>query len=353
MAHKQQIIEIDAVSKETFDDIIDVRSPAEFAEDHIPGAINCPVLDDDQHAEVGTLYKQVSPFDARRKGAAIASRNIAAHIEEKFSDKERGWRPLIYCWRGGQRSGSMHTVFRAVGWNAALLKGGYKAYRSHVIVRLDELPHRFKYVVIGGPTGSGKTVLLKIMESQGAQVLDLEGMAGHRGSVLGFDPDAPAQSQKSFDTQLASNLSEFDAKRPVFLEAESRKIGKVHLPQALFEEMKRGELVVLDLPVSERVSYLSREYVWFKENPEELKDKLLRLKEIRGKETLKRWFTMIDAGDWDALVKDLLNVHYDPLYNGSSRKSYTDESSRYIFPATHINTEEFEKLSRDIIKRFT
>ena len=352
MAHRQSVVNIEEVTEGMFDCIIDVRSEGEFAEDHIPGAINCPVLDDEQHAQVGMIYNQDSPFEARRKGAAIASRNIAAHIEERFSDKERSWKPLIYCWRGGQRSASMHTVFRAVGWNAALLKGGYKAYRSDVIARLKDLPREFKYVVIGGPTGSGKTVLLGIMEEQGAQVLDLEGMAGHRGSVLGFDPEAPQQSQKSFDTSLAHKLSGFDAAKPVFVEAESRKIGRDHLPSALFEEMKCGELVVLDLPMDERVGFLSREYVWFKKNPDELKDKLSRLKEIRGKKTIERWFAQIDAGEWDLLVRDLLEVHYDPLYQSSSRKGYTDENSRHVFACDCIDGEAFVRLSKDIIAWF-
>ena len=177
----------------------------------------------------------------------------------------------------------MYTVLREVGWNAFLLKGGYKAYRSHVLEQLKELPKRFKYVVIGGPTGSGKTLLLGILEKQGAQVLDLEGMARHRGSVLGFDPEHPKQSQKSFDTQLAEKLSGFDKKRPVFVECESRRIGIIHLPEALYEGKARGAIAALDIPLKERIAYLSEEYVWFKENPEKLKAKLAALKEIRGK----------------------------------------------------------------------
>ncbi len=352
MADNRHIIEIEAVLERLFDDIIDVRSPLEFEEDHIPGAINCPVLDDEQHAEVGTLYKQVSPFVARKKGAAIASRNIATHIEERFSDKEKNWKPLIYCWRGGQRSGSMQTVLRAVGWDAVLLKGGYKAYRSHIMSQLEDLPRRFKYVVIGGPTGSGKTMLLDILEKQGAQTLDLEGLAGHKGSVLGFDPEHPSQSQKAFDTMLVSKFLGFDPARPVFIEAESRKIGIVQLPKALYEEMKRGALVIPDLPISERISHLSCEYVWFKKHPEKLKSRLSILKEIRGKKTIERWFSMIDEEKWDALVKDLLEVHYDPLYNKSSQREYKNEKRRYTIPASHINIEAFEKLSKEIIERF-
>ncbi len=352
MRDERHIVEIGSVSKDVFDDIIDVRSPAEFAEDHITGAINCPVLDDEQREVIGTLYKQVSPFEARKVGAVMAARNIAAHIEKRFSDKKRGWKPLIYCWRGGQRSGSMYAIFRSVGWNAALLKGGYKAYRSYVVAQLEELPRRFKYVVIGGATGSGKTKLLGVMEKQGAQVIDLEMMANHKGSVLGFDPSGVQQSQKAFDTQLNDKLLGFDEKQPVFLEAESRKIGRVHLPASLFEEMKRGELIILDLPIDERVSFLVREYVWFQKHPDELKDKLLRLKEIRGKKTIERWFSMIDKSDWSALIKDLLSAHYDPLYNSSSRRSYTDESSRHIVAAEQIDDGEFDRLAKYIIGKW-
>jgi tRNA 2-selenouridine synthase len=352
MVHRKQIIEIEAVSDEIFDDIIDVRSPSEFAEDHIPGAINCPVLDNDQHVEIGTLYKQVSPFVAKKKGAAMISRNIATHVDEKFCDKEKSWRPLVYCWRGGMRSGSMQTVLRAVGWDAALLKGGYKAYRTHVLVQLEDLPARFKYVVVGGPTGSGKTDLLGVLEEQGAQVLDLEGIAGHRGSVLGFDPEIPRQSQKGFDTKLVSMLQRFDPARPVFVEAESRRIGIVHLPAALYETMKQGRLVIVDVPMEERVAYLSREYVWFKENPDKLKDKLLVLKEIRGKKTIGKWFELIDAGQWDAFVEELLSVHYDPLYNGSSRREYTDENARHVMQAAGINAQAFAALAGEILGRF-
>jgi tRNA 2-selenouridine synthase len=352
MTDMRHIVEIENVGEAAFDEIIDVRSPKEFEEDHIPGAINCPVLDDEQHVLVGTLYKQVSPFDARKVGAALASRNIAKHIEEKFSDKERSWKPLIYCWRGGQRSNSMYTVFRAVGWNAMLLKGGYKSYRSRIVTQLEELPARFNYVVIGGPTGSGKTVLLGIIEDLGAQVLDLEAMAKHKGSVLGFYPDSPKQSQKAFDTQLIKKLSTFDPEKPIFVEAESRKIGRNHLPSALYRNMLRGELIIVDLPMEERVSFLSRDYAWFKEHLDVLKEKLLRLKGIRGKKVIERWFEMIDAQEWGALIEDLLNVHYDPLYVRSSKNGYTDQDTRHVMPCAAINELEFKKLARDVIKRF-
>src|SRR5574343_798883 len=229
-----------------FDEIIDVRSPAEFAEDHIPGAINCPVLDNAQRIEVGTLYKQVSPFEAKKIGAALVSENIARHLKERFLDRPKNWRPLIYCWRGGERSGSMTTIFKAIGWHAGQLDGGYKAWRSHVIAQLEALPQQYRFTVIGGATGNAKTRILQAIGGLGEQVLDLETLACHKGSVLGVLPDQPQPSQKGFENSLLQALSGFDPARPVYVEAESRKIGNLHVPEALIECIRQGECVTVE-----------------------------------------------------------------------------------------------------------
>ena len=170
-----------------FDEIIDVRSPLEFADDHIPGAVNAPVFSNDERARVGTLYRQ-SPFDATRLGAALAARNIAAHLDTTFADRPQGWRPLIYCWRGGKRSGSMTVMFNMIGWRARQLDGGYKTYRRATLDLLDTLPPTLRLIVLTGPTGSGKTRLLDALAQAGAQTLDLEALAAHRGSLLGAWP---------------------------------------------------------------------------------------------------------------------------------------------------------------------
>ncbi|HSW81841.1 MAG TPA: tRNA 2-selenouridine(34) synthase MnmH, partial [Usitatibacter sp.] len=212
--------------------LLDARSPSEFAEDHLPGAINVPVLDDGERALVGTIYKQQSAFDAKRAGAPIVSRNIARHIETLFSQMPRTWKPLVYCWRGGGRSGSLAHVLRQVGWDAVRLEGGYKAFRKQVVADLEELPHRVRFRVVCGATGSGKSRLLEALASAGAQVLDLEVMAAHRGSLLGELPDAPQPSQKSFETAIWTALSGFDPARAVFVESESRKVGNLRVPEA-------------------------------------------------------------------------------------------------------------------------
>lgn len=305
-----------------FDEIIDVRSPAEFAEDHIPGAINCPVLDNDERIRVGTLYKQVSPFEARKVGAALAAKNIARHIEERFADRPKSWRPLICCWRGGQRSGSMALIFAQIGWPAHQLEGGYKAYRHQALQWLDELPGQLKLRVICGPTGSGKSRLLHALARAGHQVLDLEQLANHRGSVLGRLPDLPQPSQKWFDTLLLQQIRGLDPMRPVFIESESKKVGFVTLPDALYRQMHQGDCLLIDVPLAERVRFLLEDYAFYLQDPETLIRQLGFLKGLHSGEQMEAWNQMILAGRFDALVADLLAKHYDPLYYRSLGKHY-------------------------------
>ena len=306
-----------------YDEIIDVRSPAEFAEDHIPGAINCPVLDDAQRIEVGTLYKQVSPFEAKKIGAALVSENIARHLRERFLDRPRNWKPLIYCWRGGDRSGSMTTIFRAIGWPAGQLDGGYKAWRTHVVARLQELPPQFTFKVVAGATGSAKTRILQGIGELGEQVLDLETLASHKGSVLGVLPGQPQPAQKGFETMLLATLQTFDPARPVYVEAESRKIGNLHVPDALIEGIRRGECLNVDASLEARVDFLLEDYDYFLTLPEFLIDRLDALRSLQSKETLERWQQLIHDRQWPTLVRELLEQHYDPLYRRSQAHNFS------------------------------
>jgi tRNA 2-selenouridine synthase len=344
-------MKIDALRKEDFDAIIDVRSPAEFADDHIPGAVNCPVLSDAERAEIGTIYKQISPFAARKKGAVLVARNISSHIEAAFSAKEKSWRPLIYCWRGGQRSGAMQIMLREIGWRACRLDGGYKSYRSHVLEQLKLLPGQFRYIVINGPTGSGKTRILKALAELGSQVLDLEGMANHKGSVLGPNPDRPKQSCKAFDTALIEKLSGFNRAEPVFVEAEGRRIGIIHLPPLLYETMRTGRILQIKPAIKARVKFLIEDYSWLTEQPETLREYLSVLKAIRGKDTVGRWHELIEARDWPALVEDLLITHYDPLYKKSSSRDFSAGIEEDVFAAEKLEPETFLALAKEIQAR--
>ena len=314
-----------------FDEIIDVRTPAEFAEDHIPGAINCPVLSDEERITVGTLYKQVSPFEARKVGGALVAKNIAHHLQTSFHAHPKSWRPLVYCWRGGQRSGAMSIILSQVGWAAHKLEGGYKAYRRHVLEQLESLPQGFRWRVICGPTGSGKSRLLAALAASGQQVLDLEALAQHRGSVLGRLPEQPQPSQKWFDSLLLENLQRLDPAQPVYVEAESNKIGRITLPAALVTAMHVGECVVLDTPLELRVSGLLEEYRHYPENPELLLEHLQLLHQFHGAKKLEHWTTLIRSGDFATLVGELLTLHYDPTYLRATSKHYAHlERARHV-----------------------
>jgi tRNA 2-selenouridine synthase len=302
-----------------YDAIIDVRSPAEYVEDHVPGAISAPVLDDAERAQVGTLYKQSSPFDAKKAGASLIARNIASHVEQLFSDKPKSWHPLVYCWRGGKRSGAMAHILREIGWNAQTLEGGYKAYRKFVVSELQSLPSRLDFVVIHGPTGSGKSRLLGALKRAGAQVLDLEDLAAHRGSVLGNLPDRPQPSQKMFESLLLQEMQALDGSRPAFVEGESKKIGELQVPDALMERMRASQCIVLETSLETRVELLLGEYQHFLADRSALDKQLDCLAALHGRERIAEWKSITE---WHELVRRLLVEHYDPAYRRSSTRNF-------------------------------
>jgi tRNA 2-selenouridine synthase len=305
-----------------FDEVIDVRSEGEFAEDHVPGAINCPVLDDAERARVGTLYKQRSAFEAKKIGAALVSANIARHLNERLLDRPREWRPLVYCWRGGGRSDAFAHVLHQVGWRVGRLDGGYRAYRRAVVAGLERLPGSFQPRVLCGLTGSGKSRLLRAIRDAGGQVLDLEALAVHRGSVLGELPGAPQPTQKMFESLVWAALRRFDRKRPVYVEAESRRIGLLRVPEALIKAMWAAECIVLEAPDAARVELLKHEYAHFFEQTEALVQRLECLLPLHGYAIIAKWKELAAARRWDKLIVELLVRHYDPAYTRSTGKHY-------------------------------
>ena len=312
-----------AIAKiDDFDEIIDVRSESEYALDRVPGAASFPVLNDEERARVGTLYKQVAPFDARKLGAVLVARNIARHVEGSFAGRPRDWRPLVYCWRGGQRSGAMAHVLRDIGWRVATLEGGYQSFRREVLAALELLPARFSFQVLCGPTGSGKSRFLQALATHGAQVLDLEQIARHRGSVLGSLPGEGQPSQKWFESQVWNALRKFDPAQPVWIESESRKIGNIQVPTALLGCMRASRCIRIEPPIEERVRFLVDEYAHMLTEPAALKNRLNQLTALQSGEVIARWLELIDARAWTVLVRDLLENHYDPLYRRSMAKSY-------------------------------
>ncbi len=331
-----------------FDEIIDTRSPAEYAEDHAPGAINLPVLDNEERARIGTLHKQSSAFDAKKAGAALVSRNIARHLESHFADKPKAYRPLIYCWRGGNRSGAMTTVLRAIGWQAAQLEGGYKAYRRHVIDELERLPALFDFRVVCGPTGVGKSRFLRALRQVGAQVLDLEDLAAHMGSVLGAYPDRPQPTQKSFETGVWDELRRFDPARPVFVESESKKIGNLQTPESLLGRMRESACLNLNADIPVRVEILRGEYAHFLADPAALGHKLDCLLEIQGRAQIESWKAQAHAGYWDELVAELLIKHYDPAYTRSLGRNFTQAVNAETLTLNSASEETMLELARQV-----
>jgi tRNA 2-selenouridine synthase len=336
----------------SFADIVDVRTPAEFDDDHVPGAVNAPVLSDEERARVGTLHAQSSAFEARKVGAALISRNIAALLDE-WRDRPRDFAPLVYCWRGGQRSRSLAHVMNEIGWRAMQLDGGYRAYRRHVVGALAELPARFSYRVICGMTGSGKSRMLAALREEGAQVLDLEAVACHRGSLLGDLPNEPQPSQKRFESRLWHALKGLDVARPVFVESESRHIGRVQVPPVLLDAMRAARCVRVDLPLELRVSLLKDEYAHFMDDPSRLTSPLSALVPLHGKAEIERWTEAAERGDWDGFVQMLLGRHYDPAYGRAIQRNFPNFANAQVVMPAGLDVAAFRTAALSLLQDAT
>ena len=297
-----------------FDDIIDVRAPAEYAEDHIPGAMSLPVLDDAERAEVGTIYKQVSPFRARKVGAALVAKNASLHLQGPLAEKPGAWKPLVYCWRGGQRSGSFASILAQIGWRVDTIAGGYKAWRALVVQALYEVPVASPVVVLDGNTGSAKTEVLKLLPGLGVQVIDLEGLARHRGSLFGHMPGGQP-SQKAFEVALALEMAKLDPLRPVVVEAESSKVGNCRVPPQLWKAMIAAPRVAIAAPLAARAAYLTRAYADMVEDAGRLAGVIELLRTSHSHEQVDAWRLLAGSGQFAALAGSLMEQHYDPRYD--------------------------------------
>jgi tRNA 2-selenouridine synthase len=328
---------------------LDVRSPSEYAEDHLPGASSHPVLSDEERAWVGTLHARESAFAAKRRGAAIVARNIATMLETAFRDKPREWTPLVYCWRGGKRSGALTHMLNEIGWRAVQLEGGYRAYRRHVRAQLECVPARYDLRVVCGLTGSGKSRLLAALRGEGAQVLDLESLAAHRGSLLGDLPDRPQPSQKRFETLLLDTLQALDSARPVFVESESRRIGALQVPDTLLDAMRAAQCIRVELATPLRIALLREEYAHFLDDIERLAQQLAPLAALHGRETIGRWNAAARAGDWDTFVGELLRQHYDPVYARSIDRNFPRHGEARVARPRGIGIDDYRELARELV----
>ena len=333
-----------------FDTVIDARSPAEFHDDHLPGAVNLPVLDDAQRAQVGTLHAREGGFVAKRAGAALVSHNIAQALQQALADRDAGWRPLVYCWRGGNRSGALATVLARVGWRTTVLEGGYRAFRRRVLADLDTLPQALSFIVVAGRTGSAKSRILAAIAARGEQVLDLEGLGRHRGSVLGDLPDIEQPTQKLFETQIWTALRAADPQRPVYVESESKKVGRCHVPDALMRAMRASRVVRVEAHAALRARFLLDEYRHFVEDTGPLFAQLERLVALHGRERIDAWKALAAEGRWEAFVQALLREHYDPAYDRSMRRNYVRLDEAACVPLDGTDDAAFDAAAQRILR---
>jgi tRNA 2-selenouridine synthase len=331
-----------------FSAVIDARSEAEYAEDRLPGAQNWPTLNNEERHRIGTIYVQVNPFEARKRGAALAAANIARHIERELIDTPKSWQPLVYCWRGGKRSGSLALVLDQIGFKVSVIEGGYKAFRAAVLADLPQQARRHQYRVVCGPTGSGKTRLLHALERGGAQVLDLEDLACHRSSVLGQIPGQAQPTPKRFDTLVWDKLRLFDPARPVYIESESKKVGNLAVPEALIEAMRASPCLRLELPDDERVKLLLEDYAFFVTDPALFCERLDALVMLRGKAVVQGWQAQVRAGEVEPVVRELLVKHYDPGYAASIERNFRQFGTAQPIVPSDRSSAAMDALAREI-----
>jgi len=327
-----------------YDRVIDVRSPAEFADDHLPGAINLPVLSNEERAEVGTIYVRESRFRARRVGAAYIARNVAHHLETALADAPAKFRPLLYCWRGGMRSEAMATILSRIGWRVGVVEGGYRSWRRLVVRELFESAAPISLVRLDGKTGTAKTAVLAAIARSGAAAIDLEALANHKGSVFGETPGDAQPPQKLFESRLFEALRRAGA-GPVLVEAESAHIGRLSLPRRLWKAMAASPRIVIEAPLETRAVHILSAYQDLIAAPPAVTSSIIRLRPFHPKELVERWLAQARAGDWRGLCLSLMQEHYDPLYARAQRRGPPPAATMRL---DCLDTEDIERAAAEI-----
>ncbi len=290
---------------------IDVRSEDEYQQDHIPGAINLPILNNEERQETGTLYKQVSPQAAREYALQAVGPKLSSMVNQIESLTKNG-SLIVYCWRGGQRSQAVATVLDLMRIPTKRLRGGYKSYRNLVNLNWQQ-PFPFPVVVLHGLTGVGKTRILKELQALEQQVIDLEGLAGNRGSAFGNIGLAPQPTQKTFESRIWYEMQQFTPDRPVIVECESKRVGRLLVPDNLFAAMRGGRHLLAYDSVPNRIEKIIEDYDPASQK-EEITGAICRLKERLGKEMVASLIDFVQSGQYKPVVEALLVQYYDPLY---------------------------------------
>ena len=282
-------------------------------------------------------------------GAALVAQNIATHLQTRLQNKDRSWRPLICCSRGGQRSGAMAQIFSNIGWHSSIIEGGYKSYRRHVLDYLDYLPSQLSLLIVSGQTGTAKTHIMRAASFKGAQIIDLEHLACHRGSLLGSEPSHSQPTQRYFESQLCLALKHCDPARTILVEAESSKIGNIHVPPALWAAMRNAPTIRVTASIDARINFLQRDYAHMVSNPDLIMPLLSKLKHRHSAKQLAAWNEMIGRKDWHNFIKSLLETHYDPSYQRSGRVRRELETA--IVAGTTLAPDDIDRLADAILTK--
>jgi len=292
--------------------VVDVRSPLEFEEDHLPGAMNVPLLTDDERAEVGTIYKQTGPQEARVRALELTAHRFPAMVAE--IGKAAGERPiLVYCWRGGLRSYTVVSILELTGYQAVQMEGGYKSFRNQVIARFEPFAPPGPLVVLHGMTGIGKTTFLLGLKSDKYSIVDLEGLACHRGSAFGELGLTQSLSQKRFETLLWDAFRRLPQGKPVIIEGESKRIGKVSLPGNMYEVMQESVKAWCTASIPTRVARLIAEY-GRPEYREGMEVALARIKKRLGGDKYAEIAGYLDRWEMEPFMTELIRQYYDKVY---------------------------------------
>lgn len=335
-----------------YDLIIDARSEREYAEDHIPGAINLPVAKNDEYAEVGTMHR-TDKIQAYLIGVAYSLKNISEYLSTVLIDTPKSTKILVYCFRGGKRSRLWFDALDTIGFKVTKLEGGWKGYRRWVNEQLESVPRQFSYNVLSGPTGCGKTRLLTQLSAIGAQVLDLEELATHRGSVIGALPGQPQPTQKYFDSLLLQKLDRFTPDKPVWVEAESKKIGNIRLPDSLLDTMhEKGRILRLTAPMDQRVILWREDYRHFEEDPEAFVAKLEHLKQFVGNAEIELWNEMARERRMPKLFERIMVAHYDPLYKRSTDRNYSQIEAAPVIDLPSLAPEALKVAAQSLVDQY-